>query len=155
MMGHMEKNETMKQEALDFLKNHVVAVIASTDKDNRPNAATILYHIDDDMNFFFMTRRQTRKYANIMANPRVAIVVGIGDGPGTVQAEGEAHVIKDGLEKFFKEIGDNKMLKEMYYGPFLMLPGTDLEVVRVRIDWMRYLHLNADTQTEEYYRIVG
>ncbi|AKM78683.1 TPA: hypothetical protein DDZ49_02475 [Candidatus Wolfebacteria bacterium] len=151
----MEKNESMKQEALDFLKQHVIAVVATTDEDHKPNAATVLYHIDDDMNLFFMTRKQTRKYANIRRNGRIAVVVGTGDGPGTIQAEGEASVIEDGLEKFFAEVKENKMLKELYYGPFLLLPGADLAVVRIRLDWMRYLHLNTDTQTEEYYRIIG
>lgn len=141
----MEKNEAMKQEALDFLKDRVIAVVATTDKNHKPNAATILYHIDDDMNFFFMTRKQTRKYENIMANPHVAIVVGIGDGPGTVQAEGEAREIENGLEKFFDEIRENKMLKEMYYGPFLMLPGADLAVFRVWLGWMQYLRRSMDT----------
>jgi len=40
----MEKNEAMKQETLDFLKDYVIAVIASTGKDNRPNAAIILHY---------------------------------------------------------------------------------------------------------------
>lgn len=151
----MEKNEAIKQEALDFLKEHIIAVVATTDKNHAPNAATILYHIDDDMNFFFMTRRQTRKYANIMENPRVAVVVGIGDGPGTVQAEGEAHLIEDGLETFFENIKKHAGLAEAYYGPFLMLPGMDMAVFRVRLSWVRYLRLNTDTQTEEYYRIIG
>lgn len=151
----MEKNEAMKQEALDFLKQHIIAVVATTDEDHQPNAATVLYHIDDNMNLFFMTRKQTRKYKNIKRNGRIAVVVGMGDGQGTIQAEGEAEVLENGLEAFFAEVQRNKALKDLYYGPFLMLPGADLAVVRMRMDWMRYLHVNTDTQAEEYYRIIG
>lgn len=151
----MEKNEAMKQEALDFLKQHIIAVVATTDEDHQPNAATVLYHIDDNMNLFFMTRKQTRKYKNIKRNGRIAVVVGTGDGQGTIQAEGEAEVLENGLEAFFAEVQQNKTLKDLYYGPFLMLPGADLAVVRIRMDWMRYLHVNTDTQAEEYYRIIG
>lgn len=158
MIEHMEKNEAIKQEALDFLKQHVFAVVASINAENMPSAATVLYHVDDDMNVFFMTRRQTRKFANVRANEKVALVVGLGDGPGTVQMEGEAHLIEngqDGLDEFFANIEKRRNLKELYYGPFLALPGVDLAVFRVRLSWMRYLRLNTDTQIEEYYRIVG
>lgn len=151
----MKKNEGLKQEALDFLKRHTVAVVATITGDNMPNAATVLYRIDDDLNFYFITRRQTRKYENLMANRKIAIVVGTGDGPGTIQAEGEARPMEEGLEKFFEGIKKNDGLEKAYYGQFLELPGLDLVVFRARISWMRYLHLNADTQTEEYYRIVG
>ncbi len=158
MIEHMEKNEAIKQEALDFLKKHIFAVVASGTQDNMPNASTVLFQVDDDMNVFFMTRKHTRKFANLTANEKVAIVVGLGDGPGTVQMEGEAHLIEageDGLDAFFEHIKENAKLKELYYGPFLELPGADLAVFRVRLSWMRYLHLNTDTQMEEYYRIVG
>lgn len=154
----MEKNEAIQQEALDFLKQHIFAVVASVTEEHRPSAATVLYHIDDDMNLFFMTRRQTRKFENLKANERVALVVGLGEGPGTVQLEGEAHLVEngeDGLDGFFKRLEEHAKLKELYYGPFLRLPGIDLAVFRVRIDWMRYLHLNSETQMEEYYRIIG
>jgi general stress protein 26 len=155
---NMEKNEAIKQEALDFLKKHIFAVVASITGDNMPNAATVLYHIDDDMNLFFMTRKETRKFENLMTNGRVAAVVGLGDGPGTVQMEGVARLVEkgeDGLDAFFEHIERNAKLKELYYGPFLLLPGIDLVVFRVQLSWMRYLHVNTDTQTEEYYRIVG
>lgn len=154
---HMVKNEALKQEALDFLRKHIIAVVATTDDANTPQAATVLYHIDDNMNFYFITRRQTRKYKNLMTNRKVALVVGMGDGPGTIQAEGEAQLMEDGegIEKFFGNMKKHEGLAEAYYGPFLMLPGLDLAVFCVRVSWMRYLHLNTDTQTEEYYRVVG
>lgn len=153
----MEKNEALKQEALDFLRKHIIAVVATTDDAHAPQAATVLYHIDDNMNFYFITRKQTRKYKNLMTNGKVALVVGMGDGPGTIQVEGEARLIEDGEEvgKFFENMKKHDGLAEAYYGPFLMLPGLDLAIFCVRVSWMRYLHLNTDTQTEEYYRVVG
>lgn len=79
----------IKKEALDFLKSQKVAVIA-TAFNGEPYAATMYYSVDDDFNFYFLTRSDTSKFLNNLDNSRTAIVIGFGPKHITVQACGSA-----------------------------------------------------------------
>ena len=149
----MEKNEALKQKALDFLRKNVLSVVATVTADSKPNAATVLYYVDDDLNFYFVTRRQTRKFANMSTNRHVAVVVGVGDMPGTIQMEGEAELMEEGLEHFMKQLEQHEQLLQLYFGPFTHIQGLDFAIFKVRIDWFRLESMEKDTlQIEEFSR---
>ena len=90
--------EKIKKEVLEFLKSKVVAVIATVSPDDTPEAATIHYVVDDDLNFYFMSETNSRKVQNIATNNKVALVVGTEDIPVTVQIQGEVSPIDNGEE---------------------------------------------------------
>lgn len=74
---------------LEFLRQHTLAVIATCGRDGRPEAAAIDFSVRDDLEIVFDTFEHTRKFANLLVQSRVALVVGWDDNI-TVQYEGDA-----------------------------------------------------------------
>ena len=75
---------------LAFLRRHRLAVV-STARDGAPQAAIVGIAVTDGFEIVFDTVTGTRKYANLIADPRVALVAGWDYGQ-TVQIEGFADV---------------------------------------------------------------
>lgn len=150
----------IKDQAINFLKNNFLVVIATVSPEGKPEAATIHYFIDDHLNFCFITRRHTRKFINLQKNPNTAFVVGTILAPNTLQAEGIATFLekKEDIEKFVVDIKDRPELQNLYSGPifdptFPKVLGLDLVVIKVDINWMRWMTLNKDRH-EEYFQII-
>lgn len=66
---------TLKQTVQDFLNKHRKAVFATVDAEGKPSTSLMLYVIDDSLKVYFGTRRSFKKYAQILANPNVALSV--------------------------------------------------------------------------------
>lgn len=147
----MDQKE-LRQEVLKFLKEKTLAVLSTISPDNKPQSATIIYFIDDDFNFYFATRRNTRKFHNLGANGNVAIVVGSEPAPFTVQAEGVAESCGD--EEFVKMMDARPGINKLYFGPFLDMKGLDLVTFKVRINWLRWLSVDQETGEEMYRQII-
>ncbi len=79
-----------RAELLAFLRRHRIAVEASVAKDGTPQAAVVGIAISDELEIIFDTLANTRKFANLSADPRVALVVGW-DHEVTAQIDGVAH----------------------------------------------------------------
>jgi len=130
-----------KQEILEFLRVHRLAVQATASIDGRPQAAVVGYAITDNFEIVFDTLASTRKALNLRANPRLAFVIGglKKADERTVQYEGIAD------EPTGAELD---RLKTAYYAVFpdrpsrLNWPG--LIYVRVRPSWIRYSDYNSD-----------
>lgn len=74
-----------------FLQKHHHAVLATVSTANEPEAALVGIAVTESLELVFDTSRDSRKYANLIANPHVALVIGW-DHEITVQYEGEAHL---------------------------------------------------------------
>ncbi len=74
---------------LEFLRQHTLAVIATSSRDGRPEAAAIDFSVRDDLEIVFDTFEHTRKFANLSDQSHVALVIGWDNGI-TIQYEGEA-----------------------------------------------------------------
>lgn len=85
------------REFLDqFLANHKLAVLATLDKHdhNQPEAAVLEYSHLETLELIFDTYQMFRKYGNLLAHPRVALVIGW-EGEQTLQYEGIAQELVD------------------------------------------------------------
>ena len=87
------------QQLLDKFQSGVLGVIASTNDHDNPEAALVGYAMTSNLEIIIETLKSTRKYKNIVARPRVAIVLYLGD-ESTVQYEGEARVLDDSETDF-------------------------------------------------------
>lgn len=120
-----------REELLAFLRAHRLMVQSSIGALGAPQAAVVGFAVSDSLEFVFDTLQTTRKYGNIIADPRVALVIGWDDR--TVQVEGVADV-PQGAER-------NRM-RECYFEAHpdgrerLLWPG--LVHVRVIPTWLRY-----------------
>ncbi len=98
-----------------FLKNHLLAVIATNFGKKSPESALIAYAEDENLCIYFQTGKFTRKAKNLSSNPNISLVVGFElDELATLQYEGTAELLTDDVEtekvrKLFadKELSDN------------------------------------------------
>ncbi len=116
---------------LAFLRQHRLAVV-STARDGAPQAAVVGIAVTDALDIVSDTVTTSRKYANLIADPRVALVVGWDFGQ-TVQVEGWAAVLA----------GDELAACKQVY--FAVWPDgrererwPDIAYIRVRPRWLRF-----------------
>ncbi len=124
----------MREDVLQFIKEHQECVLATVAPSVQPEAAVILFAVDNELNFYFSTKKEYRKYGNLLKNKKAAIVVGLsGKDPRTVQAEGEVEM--------FESEGDIAMAKEMLKQNPAMAPFLDMPLVFMRLKptWLRFL----------------
>jgi general stress protein 26 len=120
----------------DFLQSHRLAVVATVTSDGAPEAAVMGFAVTPELDIVFDTVRSARKYANIMANPRVALVIG-GEGEVTVQYEGIAGEPSGEARDRWKEV---------YFGTWPdgrdRQNWTGMTWFHVRPVWIRYSNFN-------------
>ena len=79
-----------KQAATELVKNlmsrNTLCVLATSSLEGKPEAATMEYAEDEDMNLYFESFPNYRKYPNLKSNPKVSIV--ITEVPHTIQTDG-------------------------------------------------------------------
>ena len=153
--SNIMNKEISKQEVLKFLKEKELAVVSTVSAAGKPEAATVIYFMDDDFSFYFITRRNTRKFENLQLNNNVAIVVGTELMPITVQIEGTAELVTgEKGESLVTEIAKRPQIQSLYFGPFLELKGIDFAAFKVKINWLRWLSVDPETGKEDYSQII-
>ncbi|MBW3022639.1 pyridoxamine 5'-phosphate oxidase family protein [Candidatus Woesearchaeota archaeon] len=107
-----------KQKILEYLKKKDTCVLA-TCQNNKTEAATIKYAVDDNFVFYFITYKSYRKHKNLMKNKNVSVVVGF-EMP-TVQVDGKAEFLKPQEIELIRPF----MLEKVPdLEPFLKMKGT-------------------------------
>lgn len=128
-----------------FIAKQKLGVISTVNAENKPEAAVVGIAVSENFEIIFDTVKASRKYANIMHNPRVAFVIGW-DNEITVQYEGIAEVLGNGAEA--------DRLRAIYYHVYpdgkeraATWPG--LVHIKVTAKWIRYSDFNEPPVTEE------
>ncbi len=116
---------------LPFLRAHRLAVV-STVRDGAPQAAVVGIAVMDNLDIVFDTSNTSRKYANLVADPRVALVIGW-DHEQTAQIEGTADIPSgtelDACKQAYFEVWPDGREREKW---------PDIAYVRVRPRWLRF-----------------
>lgn len=82
------------------MKNNFLCVISSLDSSGQPQSAVVGYSEDGDGNLVIGTSKFSRKYQNIVSDPRVSVVIGWDDRQ-TIQYEGTAReLVGDERQKY-------------------------------------------------------
>jgi nitroimidazol reductase NimA-like FMN-containing flavoprotein (pyridoxamine 5'-phosphate oxidase superfamily) len=158
----MTIKEQMRDDVFKFLQENSTAVIATSYK-NDPRASTVYFVIDEEFNFYFITRRNTDKYLNSELNPKAAVVVGTGPAHISVQAHGEIELIvnDEEREKILKLIQAKQSLKNTGMWPIEHLEefkGKENIIYKIIPDELFYMNLDSpkhpDTVTDEYMKII-
>ena len=93
-----ELTTELRHKIYEFLKQHPVGVLATIDASGNPNASTVYFGVDDQLNVMFTTKRGTNKHANITQHNSVMLAVYDAAKQSTVQASGKAVEVTDAQE---------------------------------------------------------
>ncbi|HWB26237.1 MAG TPA: pyridoxamine 5'-phosphate oxidase family protein [Chitinophagaceae bacterium] len=133
-----------KQFIYHFIRQHTLAVIATSYPANTPEAALIGIAATPQLEIVFDTVKSSRKYQNMVQNPRVALVIGW-DNETTLQLEGVA------VELSGK---DDAIYREAYFAVFPAgrqraesWPG--LVHFKITPHWLRYSNFNEPQMIKE------
>lgn len=127
-----------RAQLVSFLRKYKLAVQASIAPSGAPQAAVVGFAVSDALEIVFDTTEDTRKYKNLRADPRIALVIGW-DDEITAQLEGVAD---------FPEGAELERIRECYFVAYpdgrdrLAWPG--ITHVRVRPTWARYSDFTQD-----------
>lgn len=130
-----------QEQILTFLKNEKqkLGVVSTISAVNTPQSALIYYAFDQDLNIYFITRTQSRKFENIKKNPHVAFVVGTENPPQTLQIEGTASILErpDDLAFLFTDLV--RMAVERHFVPPItqMTSSGDVLFMKITPNWVR------------------
>jgi general stress protein 26 len=102
----------------DFLDSHPVGVLATVDEYGDPNASTIYFKVNDDLEVTFTTKRDTKKHQNIENKSKVMLVVYDAENQSAVQLSGYA-----------KEEKDPETAQNIYHGTLHAAEQTGEDVV--------------------------
>lgn len=126
-----------------FIKQHRCAVLSTISSDNKPEAALVGIAVTPDLKIIFDTLSDSRKYANLLLNPYIALVIGW-DNDASLQYEGKVcFATGDALES----------IKESYFDFFPdgieRLSWPNIRYLCVEPMWVRYTDFNYDTMRIE------
>jgi general stress protein 26 len=127
-----------RDELIRFLRKYKLGVQASVAADGTPQAAVVGIAVSDQLEIIFDTLESTRKYRNLRADPRIALVIGW-DDEITAQLEGVVD---------FPTGAELERIRECYFITYpdgrdrLAWPG--ITHARVRPTWVRYSDFTKD-----------
>jgi hypothetical protein len=128
----------------DFIRARGQGVVATTSPDGKPEAALMDLAVLPDLTIVFETTDQTRKFANLRADPRIAIVVGW-VGSETLQCDGvaeltEGRALEDAQRDYFSTFPEKLAHRDW--------PGN--HYFRVRPVWVRFSNYHPPRTVEEF-----
>ena len=139
---------------MEFLKNQRTAVLSTVSESGEPQAATITFIVDYEFNIYFITRKNSRKYANIAHNARVSVVTGFDpENPSTLQMQGVAEIMSGNRLETILKITKNVLTRGYDWWPLLKIAGLDFVVIKVKINWARWLNFDINLQSSKYKEI--
>jgi PPOX class probable F420-dependent enzyme len=132
-----------------FVQQHGLAVVATTNERGEPQAALVGVAATDRGEIVFDTVTSSRKYANVVRNGRVALVIGW-DDEQTVQLEGIAEAIPDpahdpAVAAYLEQFPDGS---ERAAWP-------EIAYIRVNPVWARYSDYRTDPPQVEEIELTG
>lgn len=117
--------------AATLLRDTETCTLATASPDGVPEAATVRFVADDEYNVYINTATNYRKYENMQANPRVAVVVN--GAERNLQLEGVPTELRGDAAESVRE----KYIEK--YGPSAYLTHEHSTCFEIETDWARLL----------------
>src|SRR5689334_21461025 len=131
-----------------------MGVISTIAPDNFPESASVNFLLDTDWTLYIITKKDSRKVQNLHQSPRIAFVVGTSLLPNTVQIQGTAEIIEDANPDFGtlrQKMVDSKRLER---DPIYDIYGNDYVILKIKIDWLRWLYFDNSTGKPVYTVLI-
>lgn len=140
-----------KAQIVDFLRSVAIMSLAAC-RDNTPLATVLLFAVDDNLIFYFVTRSHSRKAETIRNNPKVSFSVWEHQKM-LVQVEGEAQQILNETEanQALEKVVQATNNIQDFWPPVLNIDAQDeYAIFKITPHWVRALNLsNKNIQTKE------
>ena len=139
----------MRDRIKAFLKEKDICVLATT-REGKPHCSLMAYIADGEAEWIYMvTHRATTKYANLLANEQVSLLVdsrceGLPDARSKIQAltvHGTFHVVED--EEKRRHILEKFLFRHPHMRQFVNHP--EAEILSVRANGFLFLDGISDT----------
>lgn len=123
-----------------------------------PQSSVVTIIVDDEFNIYFATRESSRKFQNITHNSRVSIVVGFDPKHlSTLQMQGVAEISNKDRISMGISLVEKTAKEQNNWWPLVKMAGLDFIVMKVKVDWVRWLDFYITLKTgdyKEYYHQV-
>jgi len=156
-----EKNQKITiHNLLRFLKKANLGTIATVNGDNKPDAATIRYIVKDNLDIFFLTKKETGKYKNIQRQSEVVLIVTNAEEPETVKVRGNAFPVTDD-PNIISEIVTTLAQSEKFIAdldkflPIIKRDAGEIVAMKIRPHEIRMSKYNMESLEEELFYFEG
>lgn len=148
------QKEIVKKLALQFINQQTVGIIATVSADATPEAATVMYIMDEDWSLYILTHADSRKALNIQANPHVAFVIGTTLVAHTVQIQGEATILTVSDPQYQIISQKFRDSRKLTLNPLINTYVTNYILLKITPTWVRYLSFDQATNKEQYAVLI-
>lgn len=129
---------------LEYIRGHRLGVLSTTGADGWPQSALIGIAVTPDLEIVFDTVSSSRKYGNMILQPRVSLVIGWQD-ISTVQYEGVARLLSGPGDDPYRDV----YLEAFPDGRDRIAHWPDVVHFVVRPTWARYSSFGEVVVREE------
>lgn len=156
MQTHSQETQATVQ---DFLKQHPMAVLSTVAEDGSPWGSAIYCVADEDYNFFFVTRADTRKYRSLEQNPQAALTIADTDSQFTVQVTGVVSKVpaRDTVDVVFKKLAAIKPKGDVeWIPPVIKIHKGDWMILKLTPTLLQFADYKAQKTSpyEEYIEVL-
>jgi len=129
-----------RMDALSFLRRYKTGVLATLSPEGTVRSRLLYYVCDGNLNIFFCTLSDTRKYADLSAHTQASFTVSTEDVPQTIQIEGVVSELTDGQKMMegISSIIDTLMSNDTFYWPVLKLQPGKVVIMQLKPTWIRW-----------------
>lgn len=132
-----------------FLENHFVMSLA-TSNENRPAVAPVVYVLDKELNFYFVTYKTSYKAQNLIKNPHCSFTVWE-FLKMCVQGAGEVTVVEDEKRQnwVMDAFADVATRDPNFWAPIFRIKREEYCVFKIKPTWLRVLDLTHNTVRQQ------
>ncbi len=146
-----------KEDFYNLLSSHNVAVISIISPENTPYGACLYYIIDHNLNFFFLTKFNTKKAEYLHKNNNIAVTIVDPIAHITFQALGAAVTVDDPemhvyvMKRISELVSKDKGPAQT---PSSKLPTDGAFVFKVIPTWLRYGDFTKTDPEEIFTQVI-
>lgn len=133
-------DQTLHKQIFLFLQGEKgnLASISTISPDSKPHSASVYFTMDKDLNIYFSTRMNSRKYKNLLNNPSIAFLISSLHPQVTLQLEGTASLVTNSDEQrmFFSEIL-NIATVQHDVPPIAQMMTSEIAIMKITPAWAR------------------
>ncbi len=148
------------EETYDYLRPLAIAVLSTVSPAGEPYAATIFFITDQDLNFYFLTKSDTKKSEYLEETKKAALTIIDPSSPKTVQATGTVSEIETPqmYQALMAKIAESNVKETGFYWPpplSKLDSSGDLLLYQFTPEWLRVADFSEDPKEgNTFYQVL-